>query len=113
MTTTAYTNNLTSSEIHHHAVHDRAWTIEGDANGTLTITSPHGRIATEQAPVIEIEPARKAAHEQARTGRHITEKTISTATNEPCDLHWVVGAICDNVCIHRQRGPAEPLQECN
>ena len=41
-------------DVHHHAVHDRGWTITGNANGPLEFTSPQGRIATETQPVITL-----------------------------------------------------------
>ena len=33
---------------HHHLVHEAGWTLEGDPNGTLTFTTPHGKTLTSR-----------------------------------------------------------------
>ena len=97
------TNLASLCEVHHHAVHDRHWTISGNANQTLTFTAPQGHIATEAQPEIRIDRQWQSAHLLRQRGREITPKTIATATHERCDLKWVVGTICDNEASHQRR----------
>ena len=46
---------------HHHLVHEGGWTIEGNADGELTFTSPAGRWASERPPPLDREVRRRMA----------------------------------------------------
>jgi hypothetical protein len=43
---TDLSNLITLCPRHHHAVHEVGWTMSGNANETVTFTSPHGRTMT-------------------------------------------------------------------
>ena len=53
---------------HHHLVHEGGWTLQGNADGELTFTSPHGRALTSRPPPL-LRETRQRIHDI--TGLHL------------------------------------------
>ena len=60
---------------HHHLVHEGRWEVTGDADGTLTFTSPHGRRLTSRRPPLR--PTTRAA------AARISGTTLTVAGPDP------------------------------
>ncbi len=57
---TNQSNLLTLCDRHHRAVHELGWSVEGDAEGLMTFTGPHGRAMTSMpSPTWRAHPMRR------------------------------------------------------
>jgi hypothetical protein len=82
-------NLVTLCDRHHRAVHELGWTVQGDANGVLTFTGPHGRSSTSApSPTWRASSAvrsRESARESARESNRKPDRKLDQNSDPDSD----------------------------